>query len=271
MTRVASSGLPPTGPPPRDDPFRYGWRYVKRTLPDGQTVLDEVPLTLEDVLHPQEDDVIPENSQQETDRRYLASVFHARYADDPHILILSDCLIDWGVHGLQPHSPDIAVLDGVRTRQGRWGTYRLRVDGGHPLLVIEIVSPDTRRNDVVIKVDHYHRVGVPLYVLVDWEREDRPRRLLAYRDTPKGYVEVPLDPAGRVVLGATGILMGMQDDRVVCYDQATGREVGDYVQVCRQLEQETAARQAAEQRAAAAEARIRDLEEALRRLQKGQS
>jgi hypothetical protein len=47
--------------------------------------------------------------------------------------------------------------------------------------------------------------------------------------------------------------------------------VGDYVQVCRQLEQETAARQAAEQRAAAAEARIRDLEEALRRLQKGQS
>jgi Uma2 family endonuclease len=299
MTRVASAGLPPTGPPPCDDPFRYGWRYVERTLPDGQIVLEEVPLTLEDVLHPQEDDVIPENTQQARDRRYLASVLEALYVHDPHVLTLDDCLIDWGVPGLRPHSPDIAILGGVRTKEGRWGTYRLRVDGGHPLLVIEIVSPDTRRNDVVIKVDHYHRAGVPLYVLVDWEREDRPRRLLAYQNSPEGYVEVTLDPAGRLVLGPTGILLGLRDERVVCYDQATGKELGDYVQVCWQLEQETAARRVAEQRqreetaarqvaelrqreetaarrvaeqrAASAEARIRDLEETIRRLQEGRS
>jgi hypothetical protein len=41
-----------------DDPFRYGWRYVKRVLPDGTVDLEQMPLTLEDVLHPQEEDHI---------------------------------------------------------------------------------------------------------------------------------------------------------------------------------------------------------------------
>jgi Uma2 family endonuclease len=247
MTRVASTGLSSTGPPP-DDPFRYGWRYVQRTLPDGGIEFDQVPLTLEDVLHPQEDDVIPENTQQERDRRYLTSVFEKRYVHDPHTLTLSDCLIDWGIRGLRAHSPDVTVLEGVRTKKGPWGTFRLREEGGHPLLVVEIVSPHTRNNDVVTKVEHYHRVGVPWYVLVDWEHEDGPRQLIVYRDTPKGYVEVQPDAAGRVLLDPTGILISLREERVVCFDAATARELGDYVQVCRQLEQEVAARQAAEQR-----------------------
>ena len=33
-----------------DDPFRYGWRYVRRTQPDGTTVIDEIPLTRDDLL-----------------------------------------------------------------------------------------------------------------------------------------------------------------------------------------------------------------------------
>jgi colicin import membrane protein len=45
-------------PPPGPDPFRYGWRYVRVTRPDGTVVLDRVPLTLEDVLHPEVGDII---------------------------------------------------------------------------------------------------------------------------------------------------------------------------------------------------------------------
>ena len=30
----------------QDDPFRYGWRYVRRTQPDGTEVVDQVPLGL---------------------------------------------------------------------------------------------------------------------------------------------------------------------------------------------------------------------------------
>ena len=261
MTRVITSGLPPHEPPLDGDPFRYGWRYVNRTLPDGQTVIEEVPLTLEDVLHPQEDDVIPENTQQARDRRYLADVLNDRYVGEPHILVLDDCLIDWGIPGLRPHSPDIGVLQGVRTKKGRWGTFSLRKEGGRPVLVIEIVSPQSRKNDVVIKVDHYHQVGVPLYVVVDWEREDRPRCLLAYQDTPQGYVEMPLDSESRVLLGPTGVLLGLQDDRVICYDQVTGKELGDYSQVCQQLREAEQRQQKAEQRQQKAEQRQRKAEQ----------
>jgi Uma2 family endonuclease len=270
MTRVLSTGPPSPGPPPDRDPFRYGWRYVRRTLPDGRVVVDEVPLTPEDVLHPQEDDVIPENRVHEPDRRYLSDVFHARYAKEPQVVVLSDCLVDWGVPGLRSHSPDIVILEGARTEQkGSLGTYRLRQEGGHPLLVIEIVSPDPqmRENDVVKKVAHYHRAGVPLYVIVDWKREDEPRRLLAYRDTPQGYVEIPLDPEGRVLLGSTGILLGLKDERVVCYDQATGKELGNYASLFQQLQEAEQRQWEAEQRAEANAARLRELEEQLRRLQ----
>ena len=43
---------------PADQPeFPYGWREVQRALPDGSVEFDRIPLTLEDVLHPQEGDV----------------------------------------------------------------------------------------------------------------------------------------------------------------------------------------------------------------------
>jgi len=42
------------------DPYRYGWRYVRCEREDGVVVTEQVPLTLEDVLHPQEgDQVLP--------------------------------------------------------------------------------------------------------------------------------------------------------------------------------------------------------------------
>jgi Uma2 family endonuclease len=235
--------------PPEDDPFRYGWRYVTLKLPNGRTTIDQVPLTLEDVLHPQEGDVIPENTQQERDRRYLHDVLEKHYADDPTTLTLSDCLVDWGIPSIRPHSPDLTVLEGVATKEGAWGTYRLARDKGRPVLVAEIVSPHTRGNDVQIKRQHYHRVGVPFYLLVDQEVEGGPRELLAYRHTRRGYVRVRPDAEGRVPLGPTGILVALEGDRVVCIDPETGRELGDYTRVCQQLEDEIAARREAEQRA----------------------
>ena len=44
--------------------YPYGWRYVQRTAADGTVQIDQVPLTLEDVLHPREGDVIPESMLQ---------------------------------------------------------------------------------------------------------------------------------------------------------------------------------------------------------------
>jgi colicin import membrane protein len=236
--------------PPADNPYYYGWRYVERRLPDGRVEVDQVGLTLEDVLHPQEDDVIPERPLHELERGYLAGVFRTRLAGLNHGLVLSDCLVDWGVEGIRNHSPDISVFEDVRNPPDlNRGIFHLADSGGRCVLAIELVSPHTRTNDVDSKPEEYHRVGIPLYVIVDQEREDGPRKIRAYEHQPEGYVEVPLDSRGRLFLGPFGLCLGLNEGRVVCYDAVSGRELGDYAQVSRDLDAAEKARQQAQEQA----------------------
>ena len=65
------------------DPFRYGWRYRPHERPDGKIEYEQVPLTLEDVLHPQMGDVMPKNTAHDRNRTYLSTVLLARMADHP--------------------------------------------------------------------------------------------------------------------------------------------------------------------------------------------
>jgi hypothetical protein len=81
---------PPSSPVPM-----YGWRYIRRELPGGRCILDEVPLTLEDCLHPQEDDQIPEDNVHFDERSYLYQVFLAQFTSIPGLLVLSDTLVDF--------------------------------------------------------------------------------------------------------------------------------------------------------------------------------
>src|SRR5205807_701111 len=110
-------------------------------------------------------------------------------------------------------------------------------EGTRPALVVEMVSPDTRENDVTHKVRLYHRAGVPDYVIIDQQREGGPRRLLHYRHAPAGYEEVPPDAQGRVPLAAVGLLLGLRDNALVCHDAATGEELREYAQEFRAREQ----------------------------------
>jgi Uma2 family endonuclease len=281
MPRLKESASVPSSPAANGEPVCYGFRYVQRTRPDGSTYQETVPLTLEDVLHPQEGDKIPENPLHEQDIEYLAPVFRSRLPRLPGGLLLCDCLVDWGVRGIRSHSPDISLFASVTVPPPPLtGTFRLRTSGGRCLFVLELVSPHKRESDVVRKFQEYHRVRVPLYVIVDHEREDAPRQVRGYRYTRRRYVAEPLDDQGRLLLEPLGLLLRLRDERVICYDADTGEAMGDYQQ---QLE----ARQAAEkqtrraqkaarqaQRAAreaeaacqAAEQRLRELEAELRRL-----
>jgi Uma2 family endonuclease len=214
--------------------------------------MDRVPLTLEDVLHPKEDDVIPERPLQEQARGDLARIFRSRLPQDTW-LVLSDCIVDWGVPGIGNHSPDVSVFADLKVRPDpERGTFHLKPSGGRCVLAIEVVSPDSRATDVERKFQEYYEVGVPLYVMVDKQRESLPRRLLGYRHTPQGYAPVPPDEYGRLPLEPLGLSLGLRDEQVMCYDAATGEELGDYAQV--------------DQGRRAAEQRVKDLEEELRRL-----
>ena len=261
------------------DPFRFGWRYVAQVGADGRKRWVQVPLTLDDVLHPQEGDHIPENSQQELDRSYLAMLLRYRLADQAGMLVLSDCLIDWGVPGLRNHAPDVSVFAGVNDPNRNWKTLSVAKEGARPVLAIEIVSPDAhdkqaRDNDVVTKVHEYYRAGVPLYLLVDQEKDGAPRRLIVYRRGARKYVRQRADRQGRLLLTPLRLLVGLRDERVVCWDADSGEELGDLsamaqardaeAQARRRAEAisevEAQARRAAEAALAEAQARIRALE-----------
>ncbi len=277
-TRSSSyTTITPSHPAEQPDPFRFGWRDVQQIGPDGAKRWVQVPLTLDDVLHPQEHDHIPENTQQARDRAYLYDVLKWRLADHPHAVVFTDCLINWGVPGLKNHSPDISVFEGVVDKDRQWGTFRVAQEGARPLLVIEIVSPDAhdkqaRDNDVVTKVGEYYRAGVPLYVIVDQEREGSSRQLIGYRRGARKYVRLRLDAQGRLLLTPARLWLGLRDERAVCWDADTEEEIGDLTTAIQTLraaqaarEAETQARRAAEEALAAAQARIRELEAQARR------
>lgn len=67
--------------PPAEDPFRYGWRIVRRDIGDGYFDEELVPLRLIDLLHPEEGDQVLRNYDHQRRVRYLADVFLARTAE----------------------------------------------------------------------------------------------------------------------------------------------------------------------------------------------
>src|SRR4051812_44078946 len=100
--------------PRKSDPFRYGWRFVKQETDKG-TELVQVPLTAEDVLHPQEDDFIVQTDYHVTDCCYLREVLIARAEENDDLIVLHDHRVDWEVEGVKPHGPDIVVFSGGRS------------------------------------------------------------------------------------------------------------------------------------------------------------
>ncbi|MGQ9893029.1 MAG: Uma2 family endonuclease [Roseiflexus sp.] len=265
------------------EPF-YGWRFIRCELPDGTIAWDQVPLTYEDVLHPEEGDQVTHSSIHQRRRHYLREVFERQVADDPSAVVLDDVRIEWDVPDLT-HGPDLMVIFGVRERRNR-STFRVAEEGVRPSLIVEITSPETRGHDVMTKVDHYEMAGVPLYIIVDAvERRGQPGvRLIGYTLTPEGYRVLAPDDQGRLWLAPVQVWLGVRDGEIICYDES-GLPLGDHLALVRALQEEAQARREAEARVMEAETRataeqrarmaveerVRELEEALRQMQQKSS
>lgn len=285
-----------------DDPFALGWRYLRREEPDGTETYEQVPLTPDDLLHPEEGDFIVQTRAHQRLMLYLCAVFSSLVAHDPTAIAVADLRIAWDVPGLRPHGPDVAVITGVRAPQRNWSTFDVAVEGVRPALIVEITSPDTARNDLTIQVEQYALAGVQTYIIVDLvgvRSHPRPR-LLGYTLTPASYRPLAPDARGWLWLDAVRAWLGIADGAVLCFDES-GQPLGDYTAVVqaraiaerradvaecrantaarraataeRRASAEAAARIAAEQRAqteaaarAEAEARLRELAAELARL-----
>jgi hypothetical protein len=237
----------------------------ERTLPDGTTELERVAYTVEDVLHPDPDDVFPVRPQHAIDCTYIHDVIRVRaaaeLASEPIVYVSYDHLVDWGVPEQRNTSPDVGVFVGLKQEVGRLeGMFDLKASGGRCVLVVEVVSPDRRReNDVVHKVREYYNAGVPLYVIVDQESEGAPRHVRGLWHRPDGWEELSNDEQGRLLIEPLNLWLGLKDGRVVCYDARTGRELGDYERISQEREElsqelEEADRRIAEQEKAIGQA-----------------
>lgn len=266
---TAPTTIAPIQPPP-DDPFRYGWRYARRTSAADSPEFAQIPLTLEDVLHPQEGDFIVHSEAHERRNLYLYDVFGARLADDPAAVILHDVRVAWDIPGLKAHGPDLAIILGVRERKN-WSTFDVAIEGVRPALIVEITSPETAALDRSAKLEEYTRARVPLYIIVDTLAYEGVPRLfvLGYRQGPQGYQPLAPNERGWLWLDPVRVWLGVADNELVCYDEA-GQPLGDYRALASALAAETAARAEAERRVGEVEARLRALEAELRQLRGGE-
>jgi Uma2 family endonuclease len=212
---------------------------VRTARPDGTEGFDQVPLTLVDVLHPEPGDTIPEGNAHDDDLSYLKSLFTVQLRDDPTAVVLSRCLVDFNIPGVKRLAPDIAVFLGVRRHIG-WSSFDVAEEGARTALVVEVTSPETRSNDIEIKLDYYHRANVPWYVIADVSRgedDERQIELFLYRWAPGGYERVEPDESGRVWLEPVRLWLGQMRDRrdgymvLACFDPGTGKAIGDYTAI----------------------------------------
>ncbi len=261
---------PQTPPPPaeQDDPWRIGWRYVRREGPDGQMKVERVPLHQEDLLHPEEEDFIVENPAHDDICAYLRGALLQHLAGKSGMVVLHDCRVDWGVAGVQPLCPDFSVFGNVHVPWDRnRGTFEVAALGARPLLAVEVTSPTTRDVDLDEKVDLYFRANIPFYAIVDSRPHPtggREIRLIGYRlDTKnhQGYFRAPTDDHGRLWLETIRLWLAAVGEHVVCFNER-GERLIDLPDALRAVEAATA-------RADAAEARAKELEAELQRLRSG--
>jgi Uma2 family endonuclease len=258
--------------------FRYGYREVRVKLPNGRSRFKRVPLTLKDVLHPRSGDVHVLSDAHGDDCTYLRSVLEYRLTADPSVVVFYDVGIFWDIPRLRHHSPDISVIFGVQEHK-EWKVFNVKIEKVRPSLIIEVTSPSTRVNDVKTKVKQYARARVPFYAIADAVEKDNRRslKLIAYRLEGQEFVRVPLDEQGRAWLEPVKLWLSVRvdsktgGDRLALVDPLTNQEIPDYGAISQSLAVETNARAQAEQRALAAEQRLRELEAKLKRRGRGKS
>ncbi len=232
------------------DPFRLGHRWLRRTLPDGTEESYQIPLTLDDLLFPEEEDHPVQIGAHTEDCVYLLAVLKLQMAAIPNSLVMMDHRVDFDVPDVRPLGPDVAVFLNVADPAAVAGTLYMGEMPADPALVVEIASADTRQMDLRIKKDLYYQAGVACYVVVNSKIRAASRKeawLVGYRYTPDGYEPIPIDDQGRLWVAPLNLWLKIVDRQIRCIDGATGELIEPFVE-------QVFARQAAEARALVATA-----------------
>ena len=163
-------------------------------------------------------------------------------------------------------APDVLLVRGVAKWDRR--IYRLWEEKP-PALIFEITSDKTWSEDQDFKKGLYERLGVTELVVFDPYEDYLNPRLQGYRLDRGAYRPIRPNADGSLDLQTVGVTVRAEGERLRLVDTASGEKLLWEDELRQAVEEEAAARRAADQRAVAAEERARALAEELARLRGG--
>ncbi len=272
QTLSASPFLPPPDLPTFDWDVGYKEIYNPKT---GKT--DRFPLTLLDLLYPQEEQegvliVVTQSFLHDLWTAWLKVMLQNFLGSN--WLITHDVLIRWDY--ASGKSPDIAAFPNTPMPTDQ-KSYRVGIDGASPVFVLEIISDSTRQADLHAKRLHYAAVGIKEYLIIDLSTASS-WQLLGYRleDRPF-YNEIRPDSDGGLTFATIGLrFVAPGDESIDVYEIETGQKLLRPDELKSVADAESARADAESARADAeaearvkAETRIAELEARLYTLQAG--
>ncbi len=241
--------------------WSLGWRYETVQAANGRETQVRIPLTADEASHPQEGYVMPERTEHDRLSDDLCDMLRAYYEATADVAVFRNLVFTWDHADVKPLAPDVAVVAQVRARAADRTQFVVADEGTRPLLVIEIVSRSSRKDDRVEKVRDYALVGIQEYVYIDHtvRRGQHFWEMAGFRLQDNHYLPMLPDEDGGLYLEAVNLRIGLTDDQVWLEETATGKDLLTNLQARQALQVEAQARQTAEARIAELEAQIQAL------------
>ncbi|HEX3557123.1 MAG TPA: Uma2 family endonuclease [Thermoanaerobaculia bacterium] len=197
----------------------------------------------------------PEHMQVMVD---LIESLKGRYAETPNVWVGGNFFFYYEEGNPKARvSPDVMVAKGVAP--GKRRRYLLWQERP-PSLVVEVTSLETRRKDEKVKKPLYERVGVEEYVLFDPLGEYLRPSLQGFRRLRGWYQPIPQESDGSLLSRTTGLRLKREGQRLRMVDVLTGEPILWREELEAKVAEEAAGRQAAEARVVELEERLRNLE-----------
>jgi len=244
-----------------DDRDEIVFRTVRNA--DGEMLIEAVPLTLEILLNPREDDQVPQGNPHSRLLDTLTQRLRRHLERRGDWGVFSDLMVHWARKDLRAVAPDVTVAQGIADPDAVDENLDVAAVGCRVRTVFEVVttrSKNKRDKDEVHNKPLFAAAGVEDYVLLYpvkyRQRGDRAVRCFAL--AAGAYQEQKADAEGRFLLRSLGLWLSVDaSEEPVLVDVATGErllspteEEQRRLQAERRAAEEEAARQAAERRAA---------------------
>ncbi len=244
-----------------EDPFRLGFRY--RRGPDAKPG-EMVPLTAQDLLYPEEGDVVSDGFPHYLLLQTLVDALRRFLKKRPATHVTSNVTLVLGDG--RNSGPDVAVIEGEIDVSGVKRAIHLHKIGVRLKFVLEAISTSEKEienKDLEGNLKRYAAEGVSEYFTVYPTEGTQVRDLVGRELQDDEYVEIGPDVQGRLYSKTLGLYFSIDrsSHELVVVDAATGQRLRSSEEVEERAEAEAEARRQAERRAEAeAEARRQETE-----------